>query len=275
METLKVVALIILIFLILLIIVGFLLQKFKLSFTSSLISMLPVFGYFGISMTWLFGPSALMLLWFPISETCPEILGLGDIVFAPFLVPLLASWNSIDRWNYGDYTALATIILVLTFLIIVGGMFLLVFSITTWLYGKSHGHELINFWIYKYSRHPQYLGFLVLSYGSVYLGFHPDHYIPAPTLFWLIYALSTIGIALREENQLLAQKNQEYVRWRSRTPFMVPLPKLVSGLILTPVKLLLKKDWPENDKEIVFVLTIYGLLLILCSLPIIDLYWWH
>ena len=44
--------------------------------------------------------------------------------------------------------------------LIITGLGLLVFSlgVTTWLYGGFKGYKIIDFWIYKYSRHPQYLG---------------------------------------------------------------------------------------------------------------------
>ncbi|NIO37088.1 hypothetical protein GTO27_05230, partial [Candidatus Bathyarchaeota archaeon] len=35
--------------------------------------------------------------------------------------------------------------------------------------GKFEKRKIYDFWIYKYSRHPQYLGFILWSYGVMLL----------------------------------------------------------------------------------------------------------
>jgi protein-S-isoprenylcysteine O-methyltransferase Ste14 len=47
----------------------------------------------------------------------------------------------------------------------VPGLFIFFLRAAAWLYGRFKGVGLVTFWIYRYSRHPQYLGFLLWSYG--------------------------------------------------------------------------------------------------------------
>ncbi|MFX0171609.1 MAG: hypothetical protein ACFE9L_06795 [Candidatus Hodarchaeota archaeon] len=277
LETLKSYALIALILLLILIIAGFLLKKFKISLGSSIILMLPILSYFSFAMTWLSGMSALMMLWLPIVNVSPELLALGDIFFAPFLVPIMFLWGISSEDNLllfrgSSGTLLWWLKIMIPLLITTIGIGLFTFSITTWLYGKSQGKEIVTFWIYKYSHHPQYLGFLLTTYGLVILlGFVPnqERFIPAPSLFWLIAAMCVLSMAIREENRLLAKADAQYINWRAHTPFMMPLPTQVTNLIRWLVKLLIRKEWPESDKEILFIVFIYSMILILLSLPII------
>jgi hypothetical protein len=49
------------------------------------------------------------------------------------------------------------------------GLIIFLLGVFTWLYGKFKGIRIIDFWIYRYSRHPQYFGFLLWSYGLTIL----------------------------------------------------------------------------------------------------------
>jgi len=53
-----------------------------------------------------------------------------------------------------------------------------------------------------------------------------------------------------------------------KTPFMLLLPKKLSATITAPIKMAIKKNWPENRKQIFAVLSIYFCTLILLSLPL-------
>ncbi len=238
-----------------LIIIGFLIKRFKLSFAGSVALILPTFSYLSVSMTWLAGLSALLMLWLPIAETYPEILLLGDCIFFPVYLTI-----------YGGLEFL------LPFLIMIIGVFLFIFGNLTWLEGKSVGCKFTDFWIYRYCRHPQYLGYLLATYGMMILiGFRPglERWLPVPSLFWLLSAICVIGIAMREENSMIEKKISGYENWRNHTPFMIPLPKIFSGLLLTPLRVLLNKSWPENDNEIVITLVLYTILCIGLSIPIV------
>lgn len=279
-ETLKPIAFILFLIFLLLIVLGFLLQRYRISFASSLSLILPVFSNFTVwTMTWLAGLSSLVMLWLPLLENCPHALALGDILFAPLILPVLIPLSSYDSYDafWHDFGSIYFIFgLLLPFLCMVIGLLIFILGVTTLLYGKIQGHSLVDFWIYQYSRHPQYFGFLLFLYGfTIFAGFRLGltPYIPPPTLFWLISALSVIGMSLREETRILREWGEDYVIWRAQTPFMVPLPNIISQILMFPLKTILKKSSPENGKEIILVLLIYGLLIILFSLPFIFLFY--
>ncbi|MEM2111237.1 MAG: hypothetical protein QXX08_05090 [Candidatus Bathyarchaeia archaeon] len=64
---------------------------------------------------------------------------------------------------------------------------------------------------------------------------------------------------------MVKKYGDEYFKYRNKAPFMMPLPKFISSLIKAPIRILLKKNWPENGKEIVFTITFYGIILIILS----------
>ncbi|MHA2247087.1 MAG: methyltransferase family protein [Candidatus Hodarchaeales archaeon] len=97
--------------------------------------------------------------------------------------------------------------------------------------------DIIVSGIYRYSRHPQYLGFLIWSYGILVYAFSFSYSIKPrlPTFFWLLNVLVYSTVALFEENKLIRTQNTEYSEWRDKTLFMLPLPNFVSTLLIKPV----------------------------------------
>lgn len=247
--------------------IGFIIRKGYLSASGSVALYLPTFGYFVSAMFFLTGIGVLRALWFPLFDLSPQVLRLGDIVFVLDLV--LASPVVLVVWMTGGFTTNVNIHLSPVIMPLGPAVFFL--GTTTWLYGKFKGFEIIDFWIYRYSRHPQYLGFLWWSYTLMSLAASrfpvKGGYVPPPTLLWLISTLTIIGVALHEENEMIKKYGEKYVGYRDNTPFMLPLPKQLSALITTPIRALLKKNWPENRKEIAYVIMVYGTALVLLSLP--------
>ncbi|MEM1747407.1 MAG: isoprenylcysteine carboxylmethyltransferase family protein, partial [Sulfolobales archaeon] len=128
-----------------LIILGFTIKKSILASLGSLVLYIPTFGYFAYAMFFLTGIGVLRVLWLPLLELSPSTLKLGCIVYLPF--------------SYVPHAPLLGLIITST------GLFVFLLGVTTWLYGKFKGYEIVDFWIYKYSRHPQYLGFILWSLG--------------------------------------------------------------------------------------------------------------
>ena len=149
----------------------------------------------------------------------------------------------------------------------------------TWLYGKFERKELIDFWIYRYSRHPQYLGYLIWSYGVMLLASLYGEpglkvaYPPGPSLPWLTSSLIVICIALTEEINMRKTYGESYLKYQGSTPFMFPLPKLVSSATTAPIRILFKRDLPKNGKEVLYTFVIYSVILVLLSLPFLILNW--
>jgi len=244
---------------------GFVINRWRLTLLGALSLYLPVFGYFAFSMFFLAGVGFLRILWLPMLDVSPAILKLGGIVYLPYiaLVALLRLLG-IDAW------------IPLGFLVMSAGLFIFFLGATAWLYGRFKGVELVTFWIYRYSRHPQYLGFLLWSYGLLMLtsifGGPRGGYIPPPSLPWLLLALAIISTAMMEEIAMTRRYEEEYLEYRGRTAFMIPLPRGISSLVTFPVRLVLKKEWPESKREIIYVITIYGTILVLLSLLMLPFF---
>ncbi len=252
-EVLRPVGCISLIVTVVLMILGFAFKKKWLTNVGSIAFYLPTFGYFAFTMFFLAGIGILRVIWLPLLDLSPNILRLGEIVYLPFLI-------------FGFLPTLSS------YVIIFLGLFVLMLGIFTWLYSKFNGVEIVDFWIYKYSRHPQYLGFLIWSYGltllSGILGAPKGGYIPPPSFPWLISALSTVGITLHEEQIMIKRYGDKYKKYMESTPFMLPLPRRLSTIITSPANMAIKKNWPENKTQTSIVLFIYFCILILLSLPL-------
>ena len=241
---------------ILLILIGILSNHLKISLLGSYALYLPVLGQFSFAMTALFaGIGVSRIIWLPLYNIEPELLNLAAVVLFPLVI-------------------IGNIYLFLMLFLLVLGGFIFVFGVVTWIHGKIYQQQIINFWIYRYSRHPQYLGLILLNYGFLawsIAGYHIQP--PLPTLPWLILTLILIGLAIAEENSLINKQkkdsNQQYFTWREKTPFLIPLPNSLKTVILFPSKKVLRKEWPENKKELIVVLVLYSLILILSSLPFI------
>jgi len=253
-ETIKPYAYLALIITFLLIILGFLARKGFLSSLGAVAFYLPVFGYFACAMFFLAGIGVLRALWLPLLDVYPWMLELGSIVLIPFVI--LMQVNGPHQFWLSMMAAEIFIVL---------GIIIFSMGVLTWLYGKFKGYTLIDFWIYRYSRHPQYLGFILWSYGMlISTCFKPyvmGGYMPPPTFPWLLSTFIIIGVALSEEIEMTNKLGETYTRYRERTPFLIPLPKKLAKALTLPLKVK-GKDHPETRWDILFILGIYMILLI-------------
>ncbi len=240
-----------------LILLGFAVSKGYLSAIGSMALYLPVFGHFAFTMFFLAGIGITRALWLPLWDGSPYLIDLGDVVLLPFLPFLYAP---LYVYEIGR---------TLSFIIIGAGVFIFFFGLLTWLYGKFKGCEIVDFWIYRVSRHPQYFGLSLWNYGMLVLTtFLPAPRgggYPSPGLPWLVSTLTIIAVALHEEMDMVKRHGEKYLNYRGSTPFLLPLPKRLSELITIPMKVLLKKKLPENRKEIAYTISIYGVTLILLT----------
>ena len=249
-----------------LIIVGFVTKKRGLSSLGSVFLFLPTFGYFAASMFFLAGLGILRVEWLPFGGSA-NIFRLGDIVYVPYMIPvyLFELAANIDIRMALAYTAIGS------------GLFIFVLGTIAWFYGKHRGKETVDFWIYKYSRHPQYFGFIIWSYGVMLLGalsqvFAGRRYPPI-TLPWLVSSLIIVCVALMEEIDMRKKDSQGYLRYRGSAPFMFPLPKRFASAVATPIKALFKRNFPENRRQVLATFGIYLGITILLSLPFLLINW--
>ena len=253
-----------------LILLGFITERRRFVSLGSFAFFLPAFGYFAASMFFLTGIGILRVLWLPFWDSSPTLLKLGDISYLPYWViisPLkLLGVRGRQLYEVGN---------LLASLVVGAGLLIFCIGTVTWFYGKFEKRKIFDFWIYKYSRHPQYLGFILWSYGVMLLtALAPvpfGGYQPEPSLPWLISTLLVICIALTEEHKMIHQADELYVTYRRNTPFMLPLPQVLSRIFTAPNRILLKKDYPESDRDVLYTFISYCIILILLSLLVQEL----
>ncbi|MBA7597621.1 hypothetical protein ES703_04626 [subsurface metagenome] len=247
-----------------LIVVGFIKGKRGLSSIGSIAFFIPTFGYYAASMFFLAGAGVLRALWIPFLDSSIDLLKLGDIVYLPYRI--IAYPFRLIGVDIGE--SIATLAIGL-------GILVFILGTITWFYGKLERRKIFDFWIYKYSRHPQYLGFLIWSYGVMLLaslapvpfgGQNPGASFP-----WLILALIIICVALSEEIKMVKLYGKSYSRYRESSPFMLPLPKFISSSITAPIRILFKSNLPKSGKEIACTFAVYLVILILSTLPFLLL----
>lgn len=247
-----------------LILAGFITKRKNLSSLGVVFFFLPTFGYFAGSMFFLAGLGILRITWIPFWET--SLVNLGDIAYLPYII--ITYLFALAGLDIRMPLALAVTGL---------GFFIFLLGTIAWFYGKIEKRETVDFWIYKYSRHPQYLGYIIWSYGVMLqaslAGFTWGGRNPGASLPWLISSLIVVCIALSEEITMSKKDKDTYLKYRESAPFMFPVPKSVTSLAIAPMRILLGKNQPENRKEIIATFAVYFLVFILLSLPFVLLNW--
>jgi protein-S-isoprenylcysteine O-methyltransferase Ste14 len=252
-----------------LILVGFILRKQKAVLAGSIAFYLPVFGHFAASMFFLAGIGVVRVLWLPLFDVSQRLFDLGAIVYLPILLLFLAG-----RVIY----ALHPLLSLLPFIIQGIGFMIFLLSVMSWFQGRFKDTRIVDFWAYRYSRHPQYLGFIIWSYGLLILTlvtptpFGGIYFVPS--LPWLLSIMLIVGVALYEESQMIQRNGEEYLTYRTKVPFLMPLPRRISNLMRAPIRIVLRKDWPESGREIVVTVILYSVILMLLSVlvePLVPL----
>ena len=281
--------------LIILIIVGFVTERTGLSALGSIAFFLPTFGHFAAYMFFLSGIGMLRLLWLPIWGPSTTLLKLGDIVYLPYMIlvyplALVLSLIGVDahsplayllrrarmaQYYWGEFHL--DVRVPLAYVLIGLGLLIFLLSTMAWFYAKFQERKVADFWLYKHSRHPQYLGWLVWSYGLMLLTSYTPvvrgGQNPGASFPWLISSLLVIFVALAEEIKMMEKYGDGYTKYRESTPFMFPLPRIFPSVITLPIRILLKKECPENGKEVIVTFLVYSAILVLSSLPFVMLHW--
>lgn len=241
---------------IILIVVGFITDNSGLSSAGAIVLFLPVFGHFALTMFFLGGLGFMRLIWLPFLDISFDVLRLGDIAYLPYRMLLdISSLVGISIWTELPY--------------VITGIGLLLFMLGTlaWFYSKIQKKGVADFWIYSISRHPQYLGWIIWSYGIMFLQ-GPNikkMFVISNSLPWLLMTMIIIGVAMLEELRMRRERGEEYESYCRRTPFLFPLPRFVSKIFSVPLRLIFKKDHPERKREILAVLVFYTVLCIVLS----------
>lgn len=241
-----------------LIVAGFASGKKGLSSLGAGLLFLPVFAQFATVMFFLAGLGFLNLAWLPVLDASFDISRLGDIVYLPYdlLLSLFRGWGvDIHR--------------PVVLSIIGGGLLLFAFGTLAWFVARQREKSVADLWIYRLTRHPQYLGWIVWSYGML-LALKRVNYpkrswgIPA-SLPWLLSTMVIVGVALLEERQMKRLSGGAYDEYRSKTSFLLPLPRFLRRVFSAPVRFFLGKSVPERKGEIAVVLLVATAVLMVFS----------
>jgi protein-S-isoprenylcysteine O-methyltransferase Ste14 len=250
------------------IVVGFVAERGGLASAGAIVLFLPVFGHFAMSMFFLASLGLLRVVWMPFLDISPDILKLGDIAYVPYMAmvwPPAAAGIDVRGW--------------ISWLIMGIGMLVFTLGVVAWSQTKLAKGGTTDFWVYRFSRHPQYLGWIVWSYGlfiymtdhieaNFKLTWHITHSLP-----WLLSTLVIIGVALVEELRMKRTYGSEYESYMRRAPFLLPLPRWLSNVLAAPARLVLRHSWPRSGREVLLVIAAYAVLLVLLSLPFLLFHW--
>ncbi len=89
-----------------------------------------------------------------------------------------------------------------------------------WRKDEGEG-TLVTNGIYAYSRHPQYAGFILLTFGLLV------HWATLPLLImWPILVVKYYKLARREEAEMEKEFGEEYRLYRERVSMFIPYPRV-------------------------------------------------
>ena len=252
-----------------LIAVGLAAERRGMAAAGAVLFFLPVFGHFAASMFFLAGLAILRVLWLPILEISHDVMALGDVVYLPYAALV---WPLVNLgFDIRDQ---------LPWLVMGLGIAVFVISTLSWMNARFEGRGVADSWLYRISRHPQYLGWIVWSYGMLLFVLRPSelyHFkirwgMPS-SLPWLVSTLVIIGVAMIEEIRMTAAAGQSYSSYRSRTPFLLPVPRRLSTVISMPMRLVLGRPWPATGRQVAATIAVYALILIVLSVPFVVFDW--
>jgi protein-S-isoprenylcysteine O-methyltransferase Ste14 len=251
---------------------GFLLKRKDITLLGGFASFLPTLGYFASGMFFLHGLGALRVLYIPLwGQT--EMMRLGDIFLLPYSLVIIPFTNMEYDHPVVPFAPIMVVGLVIFFL-----------GMITWFYGKHQGKQVVDFGIYRFSRHPQYLGWMIWMYGFMIAA---DQVVYSKgmtnygaSLPWMVSALVVVCVAVAEEMELRKKIGAEYIAYQKKTAFLLPVPKWIYGIIALPYRIIFRKKMPESNYELVFLFILYlgifsalSWVLIYSRFPRID-HWW-
>ena len=246
------------------ILTGFLTRKSKWAWAGAFILFLPVFGQFALSMFFLSGLGILRTGWLPMIESGFPVLDLGMVIYIPF-------W--ILNWFFGLFSWEASTFICWMFMF--AGAFFFVWGVFVWFRSRFDSKGVATEWIYKVSRHPQYLGWIIWSYGfmlfSVAENDMKKSWGIATSFPWLLSTMIIIAICLIEELNMRDKYGAAYDSYRNKTPFLFPLPKWLSRLFDLPVRWISGGQFLETRKQVSVLVLIYTVLFMSISLIWVDL----
>lgn len=246
------------------IVAGIVLGRRSLATAGAIVLFLPTLGSFAAYMFFLAGLGVLRVLWLPAWES--GLMALGDVAYVPYMAIV---WPlSLAGVDARDVVALAAIAV---------GLFVFVLGTATWLVARFEGRDVADSFVYRWSRHPQYAGWIVWSWGMMLLSaLQPMPYgghNPGGALAWTIATLVIVAVAWAEESHMLRSHGGAYTAYQARTPFLLPLPRAVGRLVAAPLRLVAPDGHPAAGRQILVAAVIYLAVIVILSLPFAALDW--
>lgn len=251
------------------IVAGLALERRRFAVAGAVALFLPVFGHFAASMFFLAGLGVLRVLFLPVMDRSYDLMALGEVAFVPYMAVVYPfACAGVDIREAVIWAAMA------------GGMLLFIAGVLAWCLTKFRGVSMAEGWVYRISRHPQYLGWIIWSWGLLlYVSRHSELYqfkisygVPS-SLPWLLSAMAIIGVALCEEVAMERRLGDDYRRYTDRTPFLMPLPRWLRTIVAAPMKWVLGSPSPESGRDVIRIVALYTVILILLSVPFVIFGW--
>jgi protein-S-isoprenylcysteine O-methyltransferase Ste14 len=234
--------------------VGFATRKSGLAALGALAFMLPVFAQFAGVMFFLAGLGLLNIVWLPVLDVSFGMSEMGDVIRAPY---------DLLRWGFARFGMSGFWIIVYSF--IASGLLIFFLGTLAWLQARARKENVAKSWVYRISRHPQYLGWIIWTYGLYTLILAAQYprrsWGISASLPWLLSTLVIIGVAMIEELNMRRRHGEEYEIYRRSAPFLFPLPSFVERIFAYPNRVLFRRDRPENGWQVVTVLGLYAVFL--------------
>ena len=248
---------------VLFIILGFVTRRSGWALAGAFTIFLPVFGQFALSMFFLAGLGMLRIGWLPFWDISFQALDLGNVIYIPYWI-LMWVFRQFDFWAQ----------LELGWFFMGTGAFLFTWGVLVWFQSRFGKKGVATSWIYRISRHPQYLGWIIWTYGIIIyaplINQMKKSWGMASSLPWLLMTMIIIGICMLEELKMKKYHGEEYEQYRNKTPFLFPLPKWLRKSVKFPMWLLIRKKRPEKKREVALVITVYTIILMAISLIWVD-----
>jgi protein-S-isoprenylcysteine O-methyltransferase Ste14 len=246
------------------IVAGLVLRRGVVAALGAIALFLPVLGSYAGSMVFLVGIGILRVAWLPAWGT--GIMALGDVAYVPYMA---VAWPA---WQAGLDVRFA-----LAYLAVAGGLLIFVVATGQWFAGHLSGTPLQTGGMYRYSRHPQYLGWIVWSWGmTVHSALQPmpfGGFNPGGALAWTIAAIVIVAVAWSEEARMIEREAPGYASYRERTPFLLPLPAPLRRLAAAPLRVVSRDGPPRRGRQILLAAAIYLGVAMFLSLPFAVLDW--
>ena len=162
-------------------------------------------------------------------------------ILIPFFqyVPVTAVWFGIMSVPIITYIFLffqnpSILIYDIQFLLGTPGTYIALFGFTIFIYSfifqLTHRKQLINKGPYKIIRHPQYVAFIIMTFGMTLVAFETMPMLNSPFLdaysmiliIWVIEVLAYIVLAKIEDFALKYKFGDEFIEYRNSVGFMFP-----------------------------------------------------